>query len=208
MIAAIMTAANLGSRLTGWGFVIFTIGAAGWCIDAVLTGQQNLFWSNAFLGVVDMIGVYRWLGQRAKLEDGAQAAVEKSRTNPKPLFPILSLDGRAIDGDDDVPVAHVVRAMEAPQVALRGQPHERRRPRIRPSSHPLAVIDGRLRHCRRRPGRTDGSHLSRTVPPLRPSCRCRSASAAVAPPRTILILSRQRFASSKSSASSAASILV
>jgi len=111
MIAAIMTAANLGSRLTGWGFVIFTIGAAGWCIDAVLTGQQNLFWSNAFLGVVDMIGVYRWLGQRAKLEDGAQAAVEKSRTNPKPLFPILSLDGRAIDGDDDVPVAHVVGAM-------------------------------------------------------------------------------------------------
>jgi hypothetical protein len=111
MIAAIMTAANLGSRVTGWGFIIFTIGAAGWCIDALLTHQQNLFWSNAFLGMVDMIGIYRWLGQRAKLEDGAQAAVEKSRTNPKPLFPILSLDGKAIEGGDGGPIAHVVGAM-------------------------------------------------------------------------------------------------
>jgi hypothetical protein len=111
MIAAIMTAANLGSRITGWGFVIFTIGAAGWCVEALLTHQPNLLWSNAFLGVIDLIGIYRWLGQRAKLEDGARAATEKSRTNSIPLFPVLSLDGRAIEGSDGEVLAHVVGAM-------------------------------------------------------------------------------------------------
>ena len=31
-IAALMTASNLGARVTGWGFVIFTIGAAAWIV--------------------------------------------------------------------------------------------------------------------------------------------------------------------------------
>lgn len=30
MIAAMMTAANLRSRVTGWGFVIFLVGAIAW----------------------------------------------------------------------------------------------------------------------------------------------------------------------------------
>ena len=29
-IAALMTASNLGSRITGWGFVVFTLGSLGW----------------------------------------------------------------------------------------------------------------------------------------------------------------------------------
>ncbi|HEY0315829.1 MAG TPA: PRC-barrel domain containing protein [Sphingomonas sp.] len=111
MIAAIMTAANLGTRVTGWGFVVFTIGAIGWCIEALLTHQPNLLWSNAFLGVVDLIGIYRWLGQRAKLEDGARAAVEKSGGSTTPLFPVMSLEGRSIDDVDGEPLAHVVGAM-------------------------------------------------------------------------------------------------
>jgi hypothetical protein len=111
MTAAIMTAANLGSRITGWGFVIFTVGAAGWCAEALLTRQPNLFWSNAFLGLVDLVGIYRWLGQRAKLEDGARAAVQKSRSNSNPLFPVLSLDGKAIESSDGNVMAHVVGAM-------------------------------------------------------------------------------------------------
>jgi hypothetical protein len=111
MAAAIMTAANLGSRVTGWGFVIFTFGAVAWCVQALMRHQPNLLWSNAFLGVVDLIGIYRWLGQRAKLEDGAQAAVEKSRMNSKPLFPILALDGKAIEGSNGEVLAHIVGAM-------------------------------------------------------------------------------------------------
>ncbi|WBO24451.1 PRC-barrel domain containing protein [Sphingomonas abietis] len=111
MIAAVMTAANLGTRVTGWGFVVFTIGAIGWCVEAILTHQPNLLWSNAFLGVVDVVGVYRWLGQRAKLEDGARAAVEKSGSNHNPLFPVMSLEGRPVEGSDGQTFAHIVGAM-------------------------------------------------------------------------------------------------
>jgi hypothetical protein len=111
MIAAIMTAANLGTRVTGWGFVVFTVGAIGWSVEAILTHQPNLLWSNAFLGVVDMVGIYRWLGQRAKLEDGARAAVEKSGSNHNPLFPVMSLEGRPVEGSDGQTIAHVVGAM-------------------------------------------------------------------------------------------------
>lgn len=111
MIAAIMTAANLGTHVTGWGFVIFTVGAIGWCIEAMLTHQSNLLWSNAFLGIVDGIGIYRWLGQRATLEDGARAAVEKSGDERKPLFPVLALEGRPVEGTGGAVLAHVVGAM-------------------------------------------------------------------------------------------------
>ncbi len=29
-IAALMTASNLGTRITGWGFVVFTVGSLAW----------------------------------------------------------------------------------------------------------------------------------------------------------------------------------
>jgi hypothetical protein len=111
MIAAIMTAANLGTRVTGWGFVIFTIGAVAWSVEAWLTHQPNLLWSNGFLALVDAVGIYRWLGRRAKLEDGAQAAVLKSRATDCPLFPVLSLEGLPIEGPDGGVIAHAVGAM-------------------------------------------------------------------------------------------------
>ncbi len=111
MIAAILTAANLGTRITGWGFVIFTVGAIAWTIEAVLTHQQNLLWSNGFLAIVDAIGVYRWLGHRAKLEDGAKVAASKSEVTSTPLFPVLSLEGLPIKGSDGSVMAHVVGGM-------------------------------------------------------------------------------------------------
>ena len=40
-IAAIMTAANLGSRVTGWGFAVFSVGALAWIAVGASTGQQN-----------------------------------------------------------------------------------------------------------------------------------------------------------------------
>lgn len=111
MIAAVMTAANLGTRVTGWGFVVFTIGALAWCAVALTSHQPNLLWSNAFLVVVDVIGIYRWLGRRALLEDGANRAAKTSRRHGKPLFPIHTLEGRPVAGADGVVVAHVVGAM-------------------------------------------------------------------------------------------------
>ena len=40
ILAALMTAANLGARVTGWGFAMFTLGSAAW-ITADLTGGSQ-----------------------------------------------------------------------------------------------------------------------------------------------------------------------
>lgn len=112
MIAAMMTAANLGSRVTGWGFVVFLIGAIAWSIVAIATGQQNLLWSNVFLGLVDIVGIWRWLGRKAKLDDGAEKALDASASaNAPTLFPIGMIEGGAIKDGTGTPVAQCVGAM-------------------------------------------------------------------------------------------------
>src|SRR6202007_1871385 len=78
MIAAMMTAANLGARVTGWGFVVFTVGSIGWCAIALSTGQQNLLWTNGFLTLVNGVGIWRWLGRKARYEAGGKSAEVRS----------------------------------------------------------------------------------------------------------------------------------
>lgn len=88
-IAACMTAANLGSRITGWGFVVFTVGSIAWTTYGAVTGQTNLVWQNIFLTLVNLVGIWRWLGRQARLDDGARSASEKSEVRPGPtLFPV------------------------------------------------------------------------------------------------------------------------
>ena len=77
-IAAVMVAANLGTRITGWGFVVFGVGSVAWIVIGALTDQPNLLWQNVFLLVVNVVGVWRWLGIRARYEAGAGAATETS----------------------------------------------------------------------------------------------------------------------------------
>ena len=73
-IAAIMVAANLGSRFTGWGFVVFTIGSVGWMVVGAVTDQPSLLWQNVFLFAVNVVGIWRWLGLRARYEKGSAKA--------------------------------------------------------------------------------------------------------------------------------------
>jgi uncharacterized Fe-S cluster protein YjdI len=114
MIAAIMTAANLGARMTGWGFVVFTLGAAAWTAVGMATGQHNLVLSNAFLFLVDLIGVWRWLGRRARYDAGARIASARSAVAGTPaLFPAGSLQGRPVLAPDGATIATVVEAMAA-----------------------------------------------------------------------------------------------
>ena len=44
MIAALMTAANLGARITGWGFAMFALGSGAWYVilypSASVTGLE------------------------------------------------------------------------------------------------------------------------------------------------------------------------
>ena len=75
-IAAIMVAANLGARLTGRGFIALSIGSIGWMVIGAATGQANLIWQNAVLLLVNVLGVWRWLGLRARYDKGAAAATK------------------------------------------------------------------------------------------------------------------------------------
>lgn len=81
-IAAMMTAANIGARVTGWGFVVFTIGSLSWSAVGLTTGQTNLLATNLFLTLVNVIGIWRWLGRQRGYEDGGKSAEEASRRAP------------------------------------------------------------------------------------------------------------------------------
>ena len=104
MIAAMMTAANLGARVTGWGFVVFTLGSVCWSIVGLSTGQTNLVATNIFLTLVNFVGIWRWLGRQRAYEDGGQSAKSKSRRAAVPsLFTATGIAGmtvRDVQGDD------------------------------------------------------------------------------------------------------------
>lgn len=113
-IAAVMTAANVSARVTGWGFVIFTIGAVAWVTVGMLTDQTQLLYSNIFLGVVDVIGIWRWLGHRARLSDTSTA--EQQNSGPRggqTLFSVATLDGLTVRGENGEVIAHAVDALAA-----------------------------------------------------------------------------------------------
>jgi hypothetical protein len=113
MIAAMMTAANIGTRVTGWGFVIFSIGAVAWVIVGITSGQRNLLISNGFLLVVNLVGIWRWLGRQARYDEGAKAAFDASRANAvRPtLFAISKVAGRPVLDTKGATIGHAVDAM-------------------------------------------------------------------------------------------------
>jgi hypothetical protein len=93
--AACLTAANLGTRITGYGFAVFTVGSILWLTTGVLTDQAALVWTNAVLTILNIFGVWRWLGRQARVEEGGRTAAQASEETPgEPLFPV-SLLGHA-----------------------------------------------------------------------------------------------------------------
>jgi hypothetical protein len=112
MVAAMMTAANLGPRVTGFGFVVFLVGSLAWCVIGLGTHQQNLLWSNGFLTVVNVIGIWRWLGRQAKYQKAGQAAVtESARAHVPTLTSIQALPGSKLLDDGGATVGVIVDAM-------------------------------------------------------------------------------------------------
>lgn len=95
-IAAIVTAANLGARITGYGFAIFFVGAIAWCVLGAATGQRQLLWSNAFLAIVDLLGMWRWLYRRARAEDAVATIKDQSDEAREKLFALENLVGKAV----------------------------------------------------------------------------------------------------------------
>jgi hypothetical protein len=112
IIAACFTASNLGSRITGIGFIIFTIGSIAWFATGLLTGQPALVWTNAVMTLLNLFGVYRWLGRQAKLETGAEKAAEESAAAPgEDLFPASSLTASRLLGRGGEALGNTVDAM-------------------------------------------------------------------------------------------------
>ncbi len=111
-IAALMTASNLGSRVTGWGFAVFTIGSIAWIALGLATGQPSLVWQNAILTLLNLLGIWRWLGRQAKLEDGGERASKASeRRAGETLFPVSLLTKAKLRGADGSDLGACVDAM-------------------------------------------------------------------------------------------------
>jgi len=111
IIAACMTAANLGSRITGYGFAVFTVGALCWIVSGVLNDQPALVWTNIVLTVLDIFGVWRWLGRQAQVEEGGHAASKASEHTPgEALFPVSMLTRAPVECGGDA-IATCVDAM-------------------------------------------------------------------------------------------------
>jgi hypothetical protein len=97
MIAAMMTAANLGARVTGWGFVVFIVGSICWSVVGFGSGQANLLATNAFLTLVNLVGIWRWLGRQRAYEDGGRSAKRASRRSSAPtLFTATGIAGMPV----------------------------------------------------------------------------------------------------------------
>ncbi len=112
MIAAMMTAANLGARVTGWGFVVFTVGSICWSLVGFGSGQTNLLATNAFLTIVNLVGIWRWLGRQRAYEDGGRAATQASRRTAVPtLFTATGVAGMPVMDNDGHEVGKTIEAL-------------------------------------------------------------------------------------------------
>ncbi|MCA1654634.1 MAG: PRC-barrel domain containing protein [Sphingomicrobium sp.] len=111
-IAALMTASNLGTRITGWGFAVFTVGSLAWMALGLATHQPNLVWQNIILTVLNLFGIWRWLGRKAKLEEGAERAAEASEDTPgEALFPVSLLTSARLSAASGADLGACIDAM-------------------------------------------------------------------------------------------------
>jgi hypothetical protein len=111
-IAALMTASNLGSRITGYGFIVFTVGSLAWLTLGIATGQAHLLWQNVILTGLNLFGIWRWLGRQAKIEDGGVAAQVESADLPgETLFPASLLTKAKLIGTGGAELGSSVEAM-------------------------------------------------------------------------------------------------
>lgn len=111
-IAALIVASNFGARITGYGFVVFTIGSIAWALLGLITGQSNLLWQNVVLTALNLFGIWRWLGRQARIEEGAAEAAQESKAEPgENLFPVSMLGKAAILSSEGKEMGNCVDAM-------------------------------------------------------------------------------------------------
>lgn len=112
IVGALMTASNLGTRVTGWGFAVFSVGSVAWIATGILTDQTSLIVTDGVLLLVNVFGVWRWLGRQSRYEDSGSRAADRSRMSHGPtLFPAASLIGASVQGRGEQARGSVVEAM-------------------------------------------------------------------------------------------------
>jgi len=114
IIGALMTAANLGSRVTGWGFAMFAVGSVAWiAVDLSATRPiPSALMAHCVLLLVNLFGVWRWLGRQKRYEDSSEHASKRSRWARVPtLFSAGSLIGAEVRGRHEGTHGTVVDAM-------------------------------------------------------------------------------------------------
>jgi hypothetical protein len=113
MTAAAMTASNLGARITGWGFVLFMAGSAAWVTVALENDAESQLITQTFLFIINLFGVWRWLGRKAQYEKGGRRAAHRSRRIAElpSLFSAQGLSGAAVTGNDGAELGTVIDAM-------------------------------------------------------------------------------------------------
>lgn len=111
VVAAFIVAANFGTRITGYGFLVFTIGSLLWIRVGVVSHQLPLTWTNVVLTALNLFGIWRWLGRQAGVEEGARAASDASEANlGDALFPVSLLSHAPVRcGEEEV--GHCIEAM-------------------------------------------------------------------------------------------------
>lgn len=111
-VAALIVASNLGARITGFGFIIFTVGSIAWSILGIVTGQDNLLWQNVILTGLNLFGIWRWLGWQARIEEGGAKAAKDSHREPgENLFPVSLLTKARVLSKDGKDIGAAIDAM-------------------------------------------------------------------------------------------------
>lgn len=82
MVAAFAVAADLGRRITGWGFVLFLLSSAAWITAGLLDAEPALSTQNAVLFVINAVGVYRYLIRKMPTGDVSATAQVAARHPP------------------------------------------------------------------------------------------------------------------------------
>lgn len=59
--AALLVSINAGRKISGFGFVVFSISSAAWIAAATMEGESPLAIQNMVLLGINLFGVYRYL---------------------------------------------------------------------------------------------------------------------------------------------------
>lgn len=82
IIAAALIAADLGRRVTGWGFVLFSVVSVVWIVSSLsATDRMPIAVQNGILLIINLYGVWQFLLSRKKKREieKAEELAEKAK---------------------------------------------------------------------------------------------------------------------------------